>query len=225
MGRRMSGRSRTSGFTLVEVVVALTLLSLILLGLVGAMRSFGQTSARLEAQTLAVDDLRLVGALLQRTIARASRTTYQDPADQAVRTWFAGGGAALAWLGQLPARHGAGGLSHLRLSVEEQTGGEGRGRLLLQMVPYAGARNPPDWGALEPRVLLDDVDALRLQYRGYGEAEWLDVWDDPRVLPRFVRIVVAVGGRSWPPIVVQLEQAAPRTDPGAAARSSPLRRF
>lgn len=213
------------GFTLVEVVVALTLLALILLGLVGAMRTFGQTSARLEAQTLAVDDLRLVGALLQRTIARASRATHQDPADQSVRIWFAGGGEGLTWLGQLPARHGAGGLSHLRLFAEDKPGGEGRRRLLLQMAPYAGATHPPDWGMLEPRVLLDDVDTLRLQYQGYGEAEWREVWDDPAVLPRFVRIAIVVDGRPWPPVLVQVEQAAPRTEQGSAARPSSSLRF
>lgn len=225
MSKRTSGKSRIVGFTLVEVVVALTLLSLVLLGLVSALRSFGQTSTRLEAQTLIVDDLRLVSALLQRTISRASSSKYQDPADQVVRTWFAGSAEGLVWLGQLPARHGIGGLNHLRLFVSGKSGATDRNRLLLQMVPYAGNENRPDWNALEPRVLLDDIDSLHLQYQGVGETDWQDFWNEPEVLPGLVRLVAAVRGRPWPPIVIRLEHGAPRIGLRAPATSSPLRRF
>ncbi|MCK0511881.1 prepilin-type N-terminal cleavage/methylation domain-containing protein [Aromatoleum buckelii] len=199
---------RNSGFTLVEVVVALTLLSLVLLGLVGALRNFGQTSVRLEAQTLAADDLRLVSGLLQRTMARTSSRTWKDPSTQAVRTWFAGGPEGLVWLGHLPVRHGVGGLNHLRLFVSNtRSPSDERRYLALQLTPYAGDDSPPDWGALESLVLLDDIESLQLQYQSLGETGWLDVWDEPAVLPGFVRVMITVRGRSWPPLVVRLEQA------------------
>jgi general secretion pathway protein J len=225
MSKRTSGNSRIVGFTLVEVVVALTLLSLVLLGLVSALRSFGQTSARLEAQTLVVDDLRLVSALLQRTISRASSRKYQDPADQVVRTWFAGDADGLVWLGQVPARHGTGGLNHLRLFIGGKSAANDRNRLFLQMSPYTSDENRPDWNALEARILLDDIDSLHLQYQGVGETDWLNSWSEPEVLPGLVRLVAAVRGRSWPPIVIRLEHAAPRISLRAPATSSPLRRF
>ena len=57
--------SRSSGFTLVEVVVATVVLSLLLLATVTALRTFGNTQLALERKTLRVDEIRSVSNFLR----------------------------------------------------------------------------------------------------------------------------------------------------------------
>ena len=55
---------RRRGFTLVEVLIALVLLSLLMLVLTSALRSMGQVEARVEQRIEAADDFRLATQLL-----------------------------------------------------------------------------------------------------------------------------------------------------------------
>ncbi|AUM00955.1 hypothetical protein B4966_12875 [Rhodocyclaceae bacterium] len=210
--QRFSNKLST-GFTLIEVVVALTLLTLIVLGLLGALRSLGETGERLEAQALVNDDLRLVSALLRRTIASASPAlrTAQDAKEQGV--WFRGGAQALQWLGILPARHGVGGLMHLRLQLEPDAGEDQR--LVLFMAAYRGPDKAPDWEAFEPRILLDGITHIQIRYLGVGEASWSDQWENEPVLPDKLYLALSVRGRPWPPLVISLFNTADQPRPGA----------
>ena len=63
------------GFTLIEVLIALTLLSLLMLALTGAMRAMGQTSERVEQRIEAEDDYRIAQAFLD---AKAFKITAVD---------------------------------------------------------------------------------------------------------------------------------------------------
>ena len=63
---------RNRGFTLVEILIALSLLSLLMLILTGAMRSMGQTEERVEARAAASEDYRTAVYFLQEIIGRVS---------------------------------------------------------------------------------------------------------------------------------------------------------
>lgn len=227
MTRRMpSPAPGPSGFTLVEVVVALTLLTVLLLGLVGALRSFGQTSVRLEAQTLANDDIRLVGGLLQRALARSSPRVRMDAVETNARSWFEGDASAVAWLGHLPARHGAGGLTHLKLEMLKSAGGADQGGLLmLGMARFDGDATAPEWRAEDSRILLDKVDALEIRYQGRDQADemvWFDDWMQQPSPPSMIQIMLTVAGRPWPPIVVQVEDGFGDSPAARRGRHAPL---
>lgn len=217
---------RPSGFTLVEVVVALTLLTLLLIGLVSALRSFGQTSVRLEAQTLANDDMRLVGGLLQRALARSSPRPRMDVVERRGQPWFEGNASAVAWLGHLPARHGAGGLTHLKLErLPSADQSEAGGLLMLRMARFDGDQTAPYWLAEDSRVLLDRVDAITIKYQGLneaGETVWFEDWQEQTSLPSMVEITLTVADRPWPPIVVQIEQSSAQAAPGRRGLRSSL---
>ncbi|WP_068635743.1 prepilin-type N-terminal cleavage/methylation domain-containing protein [Thauera butanivorans] len=215
---------RRSGFTLVEVVVALTLLSLLVLGLVSALRSFGQTSARLEAQTLANDDIRLVGGLLQRTLSRSSARLRMDSPETNANSWFQGDAYSVAWLGHLPARHGAGGLTHLKLEVSSSGMPEG-GRLMLHIARFEGDKSAPGWQAGASRILLDRVDYMHIRYQGSdesGQPAWFDDWVEQPTVPTMIQIMLVVAGRPWPPIVAQVEDGFGSAAVARRGRHGPL---
>ena len=62
--KRLRGVFHCHGFTLVEVLIALALLSLLMLVLSGALRAMGQTEERVEQRVAAADDYRAAVQLL-----------------------------------------------------------------------------------------------------------------------------------------------------------------
>ena len=62
---RNGGVKPAAGFTLVEVVVALTILSLIMLATVTALRTLANTQGTLERVTARIDEVRTVSGFLR----------------------------------------------------------------------------------------------------------------------------------------------------------------
>lgn len=217
-------KERQRGFTLLEVVVALSLLSLLLLTMTAAFRGLAQTSARLERNTLASEDMRVVSALLQRTVGMAAAHPDARAADGSLKIRFDGGPDALTWLAPLPAREGVGGLTHLDLRSEQVAGTTA---LVLRIAPYsnfdphtvpaglfqAGAITAePAWSSLPPRPLIEALTGLEIRYRGLGESDWQTHWRETDTLPGHVKFSLQTDGRDWPPLVIALAAATPRAD-------------
>ena len=62
---------RARGFTLVEAVVALTILSMIMVATIATLRAFGNTNIAIKQVTQRVDEVRVVSAFLRNTIGNA----------------------------------------------------------------------------------------------------------------------------------------------------------
>lgn len=208
----MSGRragARGAGFTLVEVVIALTLVSLVMLGLVSALSTFGATAAKLDERVGRSGEARLVTDFLRGTLSRSVRDLRQLLPDGSRHVFFRGGGGELVWLGNMPARHGVGGLHHFRLSVMEEYG---RPFLALQYAPYIDDQSVPDWSQIPPHILAEHAASLQVAYqskplRPEEEAEWFPAWEDGEHLPGRLRIDISADGQHWPPLIVTLDSA------------------
>ena len=200
------------GFTLVEVLIALALLSLILLGLTGALRTFADSAARIETRAWRSDDVRLVSALLREALGNAAAINILLPGNQAVVKAFSGGEDQIEWVGVLPARHGLGGLHHLRLQI-----GQDRS-LQLTMAPLMGENRPADWQLGRSRALVYELDQFSLRYQGAGQQVWLPAWTDTTVLPARVSVQIAASGEIWPPLIVSLLAAERSLDPNLVVR-------
>lgn len=198
----MNGRE-ARGFTLIEVVVALSLLAVILTGLLSALVTFANSASRVDERILASDDVRLVHAFLRQSLGEASPRLRQRPEDSVLVSGLHGIDTTLEWLGLMPARHGVGGLYHLRLDVGAD------GDLILRYLPYAGDGSPPDWQAASAHVLLRGLRQFELAYQALDEPEWRATWLDAQVLPARVRIALAREGEVWPALVVPLLAAEP----------------
>lgn len=197
-------RCRGAGFTLVEVVITLAIMALIMLGLVSALATFGQSRSRVEVQLARVDDVRLVSAFLRATLSRSS-SAYNGRGRSAV-AMFQGDARELRWLGVMPARHGVGGLYQFRLSVAE--GPDAREALQLQYLPYTGGDLENVWEAVPTRALVSDISDFGLAYRGgEDDAIWQEDWIDQERAPQLVRMLIGAGGRDWPELVVRVRAA------------------
>ena len=152
--------ARHRGFTLVEVLIALVLLSLLMLVLTSALRAMGQVEERVEQRIEAADDYRATMQLLGDVLGRVSarRFTLQRAGGPGQAPFFEAAPDSLAWVGVMPARFGVGGRHYLRLAVEQ-------GRLVLRYAPWTGAPTFDAWNQAPAQVLAAPVQALSLRYR------------------------------------------------------------
>lgn len=196
---------RAAGFTLVEVLVATALFSALVLALGTAMRSLAQTEQRVDARLQAADELRVAVQFLQATLGRVSIRRQAAPVEAGGSVHlFTGGTDAVAWVGIMPARHGAGGKHFFRLGLEPVAGQQA---LVLRFVPWNGVARFPDWARADSRVLVPRVTRFQLEYGEDGERTlWQPVWAQPLRLPERIRLGVEVPGGEWPALTIALRQ-------------------
>lgn len=182
---------RQSGFTLLEVLVALVVLALLMASLAQATR-FGVRAWNTQSATVLRNaDLDTVDRTLRTLIAR-----MQPPAEPDQPS-LQGTAHEMQFSSALPDGAGAGAtrIAAIGLLVD------GSRHLLLRWTPQPHAKllgAPPP---VHQDVLLDDVSGMDLSYRG-RDGTWSDSWRTP-TLPQLVRIHLALAGhRRWPDILV-----------------------
>ncbi|HEY1258693.1 MAG TPA: prepilin-type N-terminal cleavage/methylation domain-containing protein [Stellaceae bacterium] len=205
-GRRHAGEA---GFTLVELLVAVTLLTLLMALLFGGLRLAGRAWAKVDYQTDADADFWAARVLLRRAIASAYPAfAAADLSDRTIV--FDGSGDALALVAPLPAAIAAGVEARQRFFVEAE--GPSHAFFMgwrLDLPSADGETSLP-----ENRVrLLGHVSAVRFDYFGAPEPalgpQWQKSWSGYAHLPDLVRVHFerdAATGPAWPDLLV-----APRT--------------
>jgi general secretion pathway protein J len=190
------------GFTLVEMVVAMALLSLIMLVLGSSIRSMGASAERVETRTAGIDEMRVATAFLREIVGRTAAQRAEPPATGLL---FSGAAGGMSWVGVMPARFGAAGRHFFRLAAEQTS--DGTAGLVLRFIPWRWEQKTlPDWSQAESRVLVRNVSAVSLSYEGGGVNEgWLSAWPtDEKKLPQRLRLLLSAGGSEWPPIILAL---------------------
>lgn len=201
------GRPRAAlGLTLVEVVVALAVLSLVVLALGASLRGISQSAVRVDERIDAVDEMRVSIAFLRDVLDRTLPLRASGPER---RMLFDAQAQSLSWVAVMPARFGAAGRFAFRLALEPAD--DGTGLLVLRYAPWSGPSGAfPDWAQTERRVLARRVDALSLGYGGAGLADgWQATWADPERLPPRLRMDLATATLAWPPVVLPVRTPSP----------------
>jgi len=216
-------RAGARGFTLLEVLAALALLGLLMLGVYAgvhiATRSVHAGHARIER----LDRMRAAQQLLRRELAQAMAQTISHD-DQGVPQVFDGTAAQVRYVAPLPGYLGALGPQLQTLRLVDGGANGLRLELALALLPPAGGQPQP---VGEPQLLIDHVRSGRFSYRGVdarGRATpWLARWTDGRTLPRLLRVELQLEGPvPWPTLEVPL-----RVDTGSAGivPGLPMRRM
>lgn len=205
--------TRTNGFTLIELTVALVLLALIGSVLYGSLSLAGKSWNRGEAKSQQTDEMRLTEAFLRRTLTAQHPLRFHKVVGQPL--YFLGTSDSLAYAAALPGRAG-GGMYYFRVGVVPN--GDSSRLTLTRVIPdYAAQRLPPFDGA-DYSVLADGIAAVRFGYFGRdpGSADsvtptWRERWDDPQRLPDLIRVdVTPLHGLPWPTLIVE-PRLAPET--------------
>jgi general secretion pathway protein J len=173
--------TRPAGFTLVEMLIALSIFGMLTAAGVTLLSVTARTQATADRLLARVGEVRRVGALLNADLAQATARLYRDREGRPQRAFAGGSGGAPALL------------AFVRQGWDRGQGGT------LQRVGYRlrdgrlerlSFRNVDGGGEAVVVPLLDGVTGLRLRYRDEDGA-WVEQWNhsDEGRLPEAVELV------------------------------------
>lgn len=196
-------RRRSSGFTLIEVLLATVLLAAGLALGFATVRAAGATAQRGEAIAERNERIRAVSEFLRRRIGGMQGLVFElDPQSGESRR-FAGEAESMRFVADLPDYLGRGGPHLHALGVARD--GDGFAlqvdfRMVLAGETIEGSRARP------PEPLADGLRSVEFAYRGPGKdgkpAPWLYEWEHPEALPAQVRVRIVDAQGAWPDLVV-----------------------
>lgn len=201
-------RASASGFTLLELLVAIVILTLVMTAAFGAVRLGGRSWEAGIARTDASEEVRAVSDFLRRQFAQMMPvSTDHDAGSQFA---FAGDRSRIRFVAPAPRHPSAAGLIVYTLGTEEHAGAQ---RLVLSYGPFdpgaSDAREAESDGEL---ILADGLATISFQFFGTKAGtdsmpSWHDVWrEDQDGLPELVRITLAAadGAYRWPELILRI---------------------
>jgi len=196
--------SSQRGFTLLEMLVAMTLMAVILVLLYSGMRLGARSWEASTARAETVNDLRLVQDFIRRQLRQSATVYYNDP-DEGRLVAFVGEDNELRMVTPMLAYLGFGGLYWVHYDVVADGDAQA---LRLRWWPYQpdGEREAdPD---VEESLLLRGIDDVRFSYFGaeelHEDPQWQDRWEDSRLRPELIRLSLDWTQADWPELVVGL---------------------
>ena len=203
---------RRPGFTLLELLLAITLLALVVVMLGGGLRLGARVWESGEERAEALARLELVQGFLRRQV-NSARPLIMASLGAQRRYAFEGESERLRFAVLAPRQLGGGGFYLLTL---EQAPAEDRSeegdtlRLIWQLyhpeMDDAGQRDE-----VTERVLLEGIERVTFTYFGPprrgAEPEWHERWEDKRELPELVRLDLEFSdeGRYWPEFIAAVK--------------------
>lgn len=220
---------RGRGFTLVELLIALSLIAIMTVLLFSGLRLGARSWEAVETASERVANLRVARNVIERGLRQTRDAELL--VDGISRPLFAGEPQAIEWAAPLSGHASIPGLYILRLTLED-AGEHPRlvlTRWLLHPDVLAGGDDYPPWeplaeagsaadagafdrdvaaGAYGRTVLLPQVETFELAYFGRLEGEqqgdWFEDWLEQPRLPARVRLQLTTPAQSWPAAVVAL---------------------
>ena len=214
---------KTTGFTLVELLLAITLMS-ILLGLTyTGLRAATRSSQRGEIMLAAGGEMRASHQFVRRQINQMLPLPFAVAGDRdETRIIFVGEAGSIQYVAPMPGYLGSGGP---QVQLIEWVSNADSGVLQFSHALLQGYEEERMFDR-EPVILLEDVDSAGFEFLGMDEGGqltgWTTSWDQPDKFPVAVRLNVAFNEDrhiQWPELIagVRIDEAATK---GAARNST-----
>lgn len=195
--RRKDRRHNQAGFTLVEVLVAITLLSLLSIALTAGLRLGIDAWTRGSAHSDELGRTLAIQGLLRELLEQAYPYFVSvDPTHGYID--FDGSGSSLVLLALTPASIGVTGRSRFKLSVNKR---QEFADLIVSSQPELAVADATS--SIPQKTLL--AGAAAIEFRYFGGGGWNDRWTAQPALPQLIGIHVDFprgDARVWPDLVV-----------------------
>ncbi len=198
-----------AGFTLIEIMLAMTLLSVMMVLLFGTLRISAQSWEAGEGKVAQSGEAALVYQFFRRHLG-VTQPLWQDfNPDQERAFSFVGRPDALQFVSPLPASAARPGLQMFSVYLRQMGGDKWLTVAVQPFFPEAEEQTAQDEGV----VILKHVNSFQVGYFGMdpvsGTNGWQDEWVDKEALPRLVRIrIVRDNELYWPDMFIALKAAA-----------------
>lgn len=197
------------GFTLLELIIALALTSLLALLIFGGLRMGGQAWEKVHQHGAEASDSVLIQQFMRNLLEQAALESVWDPNRNQVSS-FQGSEHELVFLAPHPGRQGDRPLAWFMLQLDRND--PEHHQILLSSQPFE--RNEPlDWNLLyttlqdpelSPPLLAFSAEELDLSYRRSEDDNWQRQWLKEPALPQLMLIQVSNTRHlgTWPPLVI-----------------------
>ena len=201
------GPRSVGGFTLLELLVAIMILTLMMMAAFGAVRLGGRSWEAGVERANASEEVRVVSDFLRRQFAQTMPISVGT--GEVTQNAFAGHRNSVRFIASAPRRSAAAGLIVYTLVTKEYADGQ---RLVLSYAPFdPGAGDLREAGSDQHLILADGFARISFEFFGTqlhdSMPSWHEEWpDDQENLPQLVRITLAAVNDAdrWPELVLKI---------------------
>jgi general secretion pathway protein J len=200
--------AKQSGFTLLEMLLAFSLVSLLFLALFASFNTIGRSWDAADNRMQKTSDQRLIMNWLRRQLQQAMVVKIKDDDGQFVYA-FSGEDQRLRFAAPMLPFKDKGGVFLQELFLERKNG---TNSLQLRYAPYRPDLSWEDaFADSEPVLVYDGLQQASFEYYGAenqeDEPSWESSWEDYPVYPLLLRLNISTeSGEEWPELVVDLPQ-------------------
>ncbi|MCF7986018.1 MAG: prepilin-type N-terminal cleavage/methylation domain-containing protein [Methylovulum sp.] len=198
------------GFTLIEVLIAMTLLSIMVVLLFGSLKICAESWDRGESKMSQVNEVGVVYSFFQRQLTTAI-PIWDDFSVADEKTFsFHGDEHSMQFVGEFPASASRGGLQLFSIDLEDEKSGRQivDTQINVTVKPFLPVLDDKSTSK-EQVTLIKNVKELAFSYFGVddtSELSWQATWLERDSLPQLIKIhIEREDGMYWPDMVVDMK--------------------
>ncbi|MGZ8193096.1 MAG: prepilin-type N-terminal cleavage/methylation domain-containing protein [Methylobacter sp.] len=203
----MKGCKTLQGFTLIEVLIAMTLLSIMVVLLFTSLKICADSWEKGENKITEVNEVAVVYNFFHRHLTTA-RPLLNDFTTEGEAFSFQGKNRSLQFVSAFPASAGRSGLQMFSVELQEEDKDQ---VIKVAVTPFFSKAEDAEERPADEIVLIRHVSDFELAYFGaddddYSESHWQDEWLEKKTQPRLIKIRIKLENEIfWPEMIIELK--------------------
>ena len=201
-------KQQTQGFTLIEVLIAMTLLSMMMVLLFASLKICADSWEKGENKINEVNELAVVYTFFQQHLSLA-HPLWNDFSSEEKTFSFQGSAHSLQFVSTMPASAGKSGLQLFSVDLQSDNNDS---FIKVSLMPFFPLAEGAAWHK-EEDILINHISDFSLAYFGSDDglslASWQDEWLAKNSLPRLVKINITLDNNIiYPEMIIALKIVA-----------------
>ena len=183
-------KASLAGFTLVEMLLAMTLMSMLMVLAYGGLRASTQATERGQVILEESSRIRMAHQFVRKQLNQMVPLVFEASVDQDMRTVFEGSSNRIRFVAPMPGYLGFGGPQVQELTFQNSDEG------LALVISHALLQGFEEEKLYErsPILLLDRIEHAEFQFLSFDEesnvSSWSNLWEEPEKLPLAVSLEI-----------------------------------